>query len=55
MARSAQALHSSVFNVLAEGILVMEAEGKVLDVNPAALGILGLDRRGLDRHTGGGS
>ncbi len=46
---SAQALHSSVFNVLAEGILVLQADGTVLDVNPAALGILGLDRSELDR------
>ena len=38
-----------MFNVLAEGILVMEANGTVLDVNPAALGILGLDRSELDR------
>lgn len=46
---SAQALHSAVFNVLAEGILVLQADGTVLDVNPAALGILGLDRSELNR------
>ena len=45
---SAQALHSSVFNVVAEGILVLRADGSVIDANPAALGILGLSRTQMD-------
>ena len=45
---TAQALHSSVFNVVAEGILVLRADGSVIDVNPAALGILGITRERVD-------
>lgn len=44
---NATAMHSSVFNVMAEGILVLGPEGGVLDVNPAALSILGLSREQL--------
>jgi diguanylate cyclase (GGDEF)-like protein/PAS domain S-box-containing protein len=36
----ANALHTSVFNVMAEGTMVIAADGTVLDVNPAALSIL---------------
>ncbi|HET9104487.1 MAG TPA: EAL domain-containing protein [Solirubrobacteraceae bacterium] len=45
---SARALHSSVFNVVAEGILVLRSDGSVVDANPAALGTLGLSRKQID-------
>jgi diguanylate cyclase (GGDEF)-like protein/PAS domain S-box-containing protein len=45
----AEALHSSVFNVLGEGILVLDQAGVVLDVNPSALAILGLERQQLEQ------
>jgi diguanylate cyclase (GGDEF)-like protein/PAS domain S-box-containing protein len=46
LARAA-AMHSSVFNALAEGILVLGPGAEVADVNPAALGLLGLTREQL--------
>ena len=45
---SAEALYSSVFNVVAEGILVLARDGTMIDANPAALGILGLSRSEIE-------
>ena len=47
----ATALHSSVFNVLADGTMVIATDGRVLDVNPAALAILRFSRDELERGT----
>ena len=47
----ATALHSSVFNVLADGTMVIATDGRVLDVNPAALAILRCSRDELAHET----
>ena len=46
----AELLHSSVFNALSGGIMIIDAHGEVVDANPAALEILGRERSQLMRE-----
>jgi diguanylate cyclase (GGDEF)-like protein/PAS domain S-box-containing protein len=46
----ATALHSSVFNVLVDGTMMIATDGTVLDVNPAALAILRWRREDLEHE-----
>ena len=43
----ANAMHSSVFSVMAEGIMVLGADNTVIDVNPAATNLLAMSREQL--------